>query len=250
MYFIVILIAVVVSLIIFSVWKNQYLKYNLLRLDPLEESKVDISALLNANDKDSTIWLIGDSRIAQWNLAYLKQLNNRIINLGIEGQTSKQTLENFKKHLEHSHPYCVVIEVGINDFKVIGLAEYRAGKIVSDCYSNTVAIIDLCRNSNINVIYMPVFPTGSIELFRRLIWNTGIDKKLSEYNLQMKEYCLKNNVLYFDVVKLFKKIPQKDRESYQNGFLHLSDAGYKYLSQEFIQFYISKHLSDKQNQSH
>lgn len=246
LYLLSLLTAVIVVFIIFAVWKNQYTKYNLLRLNPLDESKPVLDKLKNAQGKDNLIWLIGDSRIAQWNTSYLIPLNNPVINLGIEGQTSKQTLENLKKYLGISHPYCIVIQVGINDFKVIGLAENKTNEIVSDCYSNTIEIIDLCKDSSINVIYIPVIPTGNIELLRRLVWSSAIDYKVGEFNKRMKNYCLKNNVLYFDVVKLFETLPAEEKKLYHKGFLHLSDAGYKYLSEEFIRFYNSEIKNHKQ----
>jgi len=246
LYLLSLLIAVIVVFIIFAIWKYQYTKYNLLRLNPLDESVSVLDELRHAKGNDSVIWFIGDSRIAQWNLDYLKQLNKKVINLGVEGQTSKQTLENFRKYLDLMHPYCVVIQVGINDFKVIGLVKSKTNEIVSNCYSNTVEIISLCRNNNIAVIYMAVIPTGNIEIMRRLIWSTKIDTKLDEFNQQMKDYCLRSSVPYFDVVKIFEDIPCKEKEDYQKGFLHLSDKGYKYLSEKFIHFYYSELYSHKQ----
>lgn len=243
-YLLTLLIATIVIVFVLTKWKNQYINYNLLRLNPLEESKTALDQLKSSQSNDSVIWLLGDSRIAQWNISYLKTLESPIINLGIEGQTSKQTVENFKKYLEISHPYCVVIQVGINDFKVIGLLENKTNEIVSNCYSNTVEILNECNSRNIRAIYIPILPTGNIEFIRRFIWNSGIDTQINEFNTRMKAYCSGNNVLYFDFAKILSDIPKAKKSKYHKGFLHLSDAGYKYLSKEFIQFYkseLSKH---------
>lgn len=239
------LIAIIIVILVLTKYKNQYINYNLLRLNPLEESKSALDQLKSSQNKDSVIWLLGDSRISQWNLFYLKTLESPIVNLGIEGQTSKQTLENFKKYLEISHPYCVVIQVGINDFKVIGLLEDKTNEIVSNCYSNTIEILNECKSRNIRAIYIPIIPTGKIEFLRRFIWNSGIDKQIIEFNTRMKAYCSGNNVLYFDFANMMEKIPGAEKKKYQKGFLHLSDSGYRYLSKEFIQFYNSELTNHK-----
>lgn len=248
-YFIYLYTVVITALFLitgYTLWKYQYTKFNLLRLDPLEERKSDLTALSNSIGKDSVIWLVGDSRIAQWNTSYLKPLKGTIINLGIEGQTSKQVLENFKKYLEISHPQCVVIQVGINDLKVIGLVESKTDKIVSGCYANTIEILQTGNKNNINMIYTPIFPNGNIEIARRLLWNSDIDQNIIEFNKRMKEYCLKDSILYFDAFEIPGKIPPEEKKIYHKDFLHLNDAGYKYLSEAFIRFYNSEFDGRKQ----
>jgi len=147
--------------------QKQYLLFNLLRFDPLEESRIDTKILVTPEDL-TNIWLLGDSRIAQWNADSFSSLNANIVNLGVDGQTTSQILNRFRNSLKYGKPQWLFLEAGINDLKIIGLKKDLGPKIADGCSENLYSIIDLCLQNKINVICINIFSTGQIELLRRL----------------------------------------------------------------------------------
>ncbi|MRS04754.1 hypothetical protein EG832_16285, partial [bacterium] len=107
------LLAALFVFIYISTYRSNYYAYNLLRLDPLEESslKDDETRIGTAE-----IWMIGDSRIARWNKDLLKE-KSEIANLGIEGQTAAQGYYRLKNCIDSDTPSIIVLQVGINELK-------------------------------------------------------------------------------------------------------------------------------------
>lgn len=223
----------------FLFYKKKYLYYNLLRLDPLEESKIN-TKLLNTTNSKPNIWLIGDSRIAHWNKNFLSTLHANIVNLGIDGQTSKQVLKRFKNYLEFGKPDWIILEAGINDLKVIGLNKNLCHKIAEECYNNLISIIELSKKNDINVICCNIFPNGNIEFARNLVWNSLIDQEIIKINDKLKRYSEQNNTEYFDAYNILTEGKYRVKQSFQNGFLHLNNQAYLILSNKLIKEFGNK----------
>lgn len=226
--------------------KKQYIAYNLLRYDPLEESRID-TKLLNTPENLSKIWLLGDSRIAQWNIDLLASLNANIVNLGVDGQTTSQVLNRLRNTLNYDKPQWLLLEAGINDLKIIGLKKNLCFKIKNGCSENIYSIIDLCLQNNINVICMNIMPTGNIDLLRRLIWNRAVDTSINEVNFNIKQYCDSKDVIYFDTVDILCNEQQKVKKEFQKGFLHINEKAYEALSKDLIRKFGSRILTISKN---
>jgi lysophospholipase L1-like esterase len=224
----------------FLLYKKNYFRYNLLRLDPLEEGNIDKTQL--KTNAAINIWLIGDSRIAHWNKKMLidSNIKQNVVNLGLSGQTSRQVLHRFKNHLEFGIPSWIILEVGINDLKMIGLSKKQSEQISTGCYENIISIIELCRINSIKVICISIFPTGKIEFIRSLIWNSEIKYKIIEINKKLRRYCIENSINYFDAYKLLVGKNNMVRKDFRNGFLHLNNQAYLFLSENLISEYGEK----------
>jgi lysophospholipase L1-like esterase len=222
-----------VCVCIFQNVKKYYLSYNLLRFDPLEESKADPGLFNNHNDSN-TIWLVGDSRIKHWNTSLLASSGYDILNLGVDGQTSSQVLNRLKNNFELGTPDLIILEVGINDLKIIGIDKGLTFRVVEGCVNNISAILDLCKAKNVNVILLNIFPTGNIEKLRRLVWNDTVEPQIGIVNERLKSYCINNNFLFFDTNELLCDKNLKIKKKYQNGFLHVNGDAYKALSENII----------------
>jgi lysophospholipase L1-like esterase len=215
---------------VFTVVKEKYLLYNMLRFDPLEENRINSLSGLTSAD----IWLIGDSRINMWDEKLLSPLSDKVVNLGIGGQTSAQVLNRLKKYLEIGKPRWVFLEVGVNDIKIIGVDHKLSDTIKTGCFRNITSIIELCGKYNIKVLVIGIFPTGDIEPLRRLVWNSSVDSAIAQVNDKIRLYCSNNDVKYFDASKILSDSKGKVKSNFQDGFLHLNNEAYKDLSSNII----------------
>jgi lysophospholipase L1-like esterase len=231
---ILLLIAVAVFSIIFTVikYRDNYKALALLRNDPLENANLRISDL-EANLEDTDIWMLGDSRIARWNTELLN-VNSKIVNLGIEGQTSSQVYYRLRNYLETDTPAMVILEVGINELKVIGIDKKMAGSILDNYYRNIEAMITLCRERGIKMILINIFPEGKIDLLRRFIWNRYVSEAVSEVNDRLKSYCDNNIIFFFDAFSLLSEDGRSVINEYQEDFLHINSIGYEALSRGLV----------------
>ncbi len=214
-------------------FRNNYKAYNLLRIDPLETGRLRTSTK-DLPELDTDIWMIGDSRIARWDMLLLNT-GLQIANLGMEGQTSTQVCFRFKNDLEIDTPKIVILEAGINDLKVIGLDRELAEPITKNLYRNIEEIRGLCLGNNIPLILINVFPVGKIELIRRPMWNTAVNEAIRSVNETIKGYCDNQKVFFFDASGLLSGEDETVKEEYRDDFLHINRKGYEALSVELIE---------------
>lgn len=229
---ILLLLVVIVAsgIAILHIYKNNYKTYNLLRVDPLETGGLKAENL-EATLSKSDIWMLGDSRVRRWDEELLKD-NTEIANLGVEGQTSAQVYYRFKTYLETATPSLVILEVGINELKIIGLDKNLTSSITDQYYRNIESIIQICRDKNIRMVLMNIFPVGKIELPRRLVWNKAVNATIINANLKLQSYCDENQVYYFDAYSILSANGETVDTEYQSDFLHINNRGYEALSTE------------------
>jgi len=216
------------GMVLIHFYKDFYKKNALLRIDPLEFAgvkSVDFAAEL----RNSEIWMIGDSRMGRWPEEFLKS-STKIINLGVEGQTSSQAFYRFKSYLEITTPSLVILEVGINDLKIIGIDNELASSITEQYYQNIEHIIQLCKVRNIRLILINIFHVGKIELPRRLVWNSSVSEAINSANLKLKSYCDDDLIFCFDANAILTANSMTVRPEYQEDFLHINTRGYEALS--------------------
>jgi len=210
--------------------KKYYVLYNLLRLDPLELNSAKMPELYDTLHLPQ-IWMIGDSRISQWDKNRLSSDGYNIENFGIEGQTTSQVLYRLQMALNiYNTPGLIMLEAGINDLKVIGLNRKSASAIKESCFRNIESILKMCVERNIKVILINLFPVGRIEPLRRLVWNPQADSAIYQINRRLKSLEDNNNIFYFDAFSLLSDEKFKVRRDFRNGFLHINDEAYKVLS--------------------
>ncbi len=205
---------------------NSYKDLLRYRLDPLEEHRRAVIPDL----EDHGFWIIGDSRAAGWETSQLDFIKIKSLNLGIGGQTSRQVLERFRNDIDESSPYCILLQVGINDLKCIGLLGDET--ITRNCIRNIILILEACKTHEIKAIYSSIFPTGDIELFRRPFWEPATLDSLVAVNAEIRNYCRENGFIYFDTFKILESQtrPGTVAKEYQEDFLHINARGYEHLS--------------------
>jgi len=226
------ILTVAFGLITVNTYKSNYKAQNLLRIDPLENNSLSMETI-GPILADADLWMLGDSRIGRWDRNLLSG-DIKVANLGIEGQTSSQVYYRFKNYLEIDTPRLVLVEVGINELKVIGLDKKLSNSITVNFYGNIEAMISLCAENDIQMILINVFPVGKMELLRRLVWNSTVNEIIKEVNDKLKSYCDNNHVFYFDAYTLLAGNGETVNPQYQADFLHINRKGYEVLSLELI----------------
>lgn len=226
---VILLLSLALTIFISLLFLNKLKSYKdnlLFRLDPLEESRLVYQGKL----AEHGLWIIGDSRAASWEISQLDLNGIQSINLGIPGQTSSQVLERFRKNMRRSRPFCVLIQVGINDLKGIGLFEDKS--ITRDCTDHIMQILETCEKHGIKAIYSSIFPPGNIELIRRPFWEPTTIDSLIKVNTVLRDYCREKGHIYFDAYTLLESQdhPGTARKEYQQDFLHINARGYEHLS--------------------
>lgn len=217
--------AAVVSYIVLQCYKDQIR----LRLDPLEEYR--LRAEQPVDDHRSVVWLVGDSRAADWNPAFLESPEFQVINYGIGGQTTGQILARMRKYLSQGDmPGYVVLQLGVNDLRAIGLLG-GAEAIAEQAFLNIRQIVDMCLDNGIGVIYTSIFPVGRIEWLRRFIWSPGTEQEIRRLNSRVEAYLQNWPAYFFDAhAELIGETPDRLDIRYERNFLHLNNDGYRHLS--------------------
>jgi lysophospholipase L1-like esterase len=216
--------------------RESYLEYNLLKLNPLETNDIPKDDELSWND-DNEIWLIGDSRIARWDSTFFNLLPAKVVNLGVEGHTTSQCLLYLINSLRSAQPDWVILEIGINDLKIIGLKRSLAPKVKTKCYDNFISIAQLCQDYNINLVIMNIFPAGDLKFLRRFAWNDAVDPAIVDINERLKEFCARDSIGYFDAYNILSENGKRVKKEYQEDFLHLNQEGYAVVSKNLFEYF-------------
>jgi len=172
--------------------------------------------------------LLGDSRMAQWEVARLGDL--AVVNRGMSGATSAEILFQVPGWLEGRLPRVAVIEMGINDLKLLGVRPDLRAAVVAAVVANIQKTAAACRDRGMAVIVCPVWPAGPIPLVRRLAWNGEVDRATDEVNARLREWAAREpGVVLFDgFAELREASPELRRDGYRDA-LHLRPETYRQL---------------------
>lgn len=230
----IILLSLLLNLFLLKKLQTLYLLVNNIRLDP-----VDIKLYSQENFKkqpnhqSSTVVLFGDSRAYEWVVPELDNLE--FINRGISGQTSAQALLRFDEHISYLQPDIIILQVGVNDIKLLPLLPKTQKDIVEACKYNIKRIVEKAQNLGASVIVTTIFPLahGKIPYRSRPTSQTiaEIEKNLSEVNDYIHSLENEENVIVFDSYKILED-DGKVKKKYARDLLHLNENGYEALNKD------------------
>jgi lysophospholipase L1-like esterase len=187
----------------------------------------DISARSSSPANSTlTVLLLGDSRMAQWDLPQLAGW--RVVNAGAGGLTTGQLRLCAPKFLDEFHPDVVVLEAGINDLKFLGVRPEMASQIISLAASNLTAVVRECAARRCQVIMLETWPASRPELARRLVWNAGIPAAVDELNVRLQSLNQPEDGIR--VVDLFKEAGLKPENGLYRDTLHFKPEVYQRLT--------------------
>ncbi|HQX76784.1 MAG TPA: SGNH/GDSL hydrolase family protein, partial [Thermoflexales bacterium] len=212
--------------------RANYAEVNRLRGDPLELEIYSTEITpeeVNALQRP-LVMFYGDSRAADWKSPELKNAGS-VVNRGIGGQTTDQCMLRMDFHLMPYKPDIVVLQVGVNDLKIIPLDKQKGEEVVGRVEENLQTMVNQLRASGAKVIVTTIFPAGDPPLFRAPVWSPEIHRAIKQVN----EYILKmgdgDQVTIWDVYPLLSTPNDRLRPEMARDFLHLNKTGYDYLSE-------------------
>lgn len=211
--------------------RANYAEVNRLRGDPLELEiySTDITPEEVNGLAHPRVMFYGDSRAADWKYPELANAGS-VINRGIGGQTTDQCMLRMDFHLMPYKPDIVVLQVGVNDLKIIPLDKQKGDEVVGRVEENLRTMVDKLKASGARVIVTTIFPAGDPPFFRAPVWSPQIHRAIKQVN----EYILKmgdgDKVIVWDVYPLLSTPNDRLRPEMARDFLHLNKTGYDYLS--------------------
>jgi len=170
---------------------------------------------------------VGDSRIALWQPLPLLS-GCQIVNRGVNGETTAQTLLRLEKGIISLKPSGVIVQVGINDLKAIGIFPKQSRYIIDSCKHNIKKIVECLTANDISVIVMTVVPPGKPELLRKPVWSDEIYSALHDVNDAIRAMG-SDKVVVLDC-DTFMSDDDNIKPQYACDTLHLSRRGYEELN--------------------
>lgn len=182
---------------------------------------------LAKSTRQKRIVLLGDSRMQQWT-NWPHRDGWELINRGIGGQTTTQILGRVVQDATELKPDIVVLQMGINDLKAIGLFPQHAKALTQSCHDNLMRMARHCQASGAQVVLLTIFPSGPVEWARRVIWSPEIDQAVREVNQQLLK-IQEPGIHAFDGSEILAP-GGNPVSSYYEDTLHLSPKGYAALN--------------------
>ena len=224
-------ISIILNLSLYRKAKYYYLESNSFRLDPIGLNNYPITIDQRTNKNQTRVVFFGDSRAFSW---ISPEINNyEFINRGIGGQTSLQTSSRFAYHVNSLQPDIIIIQIGINDLKMIGLFPDRRDEIVANCKKNIQRIVEDTRKIGAVAIVTTIFPVGEVPIQRQPFWSDDITKAVKEVNAYIATLA-GEKTLIFDAFKLLADNQGIILSEYKDDELHLNTKGYILLNQNLV----------------
>jgi lysophospholipase L1-like esterase len=131
------------------------------------------------------VLFLGDSRMQEW--PDLPKARFVTVNAGGGGETTAQISLRAAATLDAVKPEIVVLQAGVNDLKTLGVLPERARETEARCLANLAALVELCRARGARVVVVPILPTASPSLLRRLVWSSEIEPARLRINTALRQ---------------------------------------------------------------
>jgi lysophospholipase L1-like esterase len=220
--------ALALTLALVFLLRRHYAETLAVKVWPADPYTVGVAG--TADPGSRTVLLMGDSRMSDWGLPQIEGW--RVLNTGLPGVTTAQLASCCRAILNQVHPQVVVIQVGINDLKLLGVRPDLGDAVIGNCVSNILVMVTECRRAGARVVVTPVWPVGKVTLSRRLVWSAAVDPAVTETNARLQRLLANEDGIY--VVDLFQELTRGlSKENYERLYrdtLHLKPDTYVRLS--------------------
>jgi hypothetical protein len=183
----------------------------------------------------NVLLLMGDSRITAWDPPLVSGW--KVFDGGVGGMTTPQLAFHCRGMLERARPAVVVLQIGINDFKILGLRPALRKAVVDAYLSNITTIVKECRASGAHVIVTPIWPAGEVSLERRVVWSSAIPAGVAEANERLeRQFTGQPGITVTNVFATATRgMSEKEIRGLYQDTLHLTPAAYVPLSMVLTQ---------------
>ncbi len=211
--------------------KNFETFYSAVLLDPYGLNTFSSASLSDAPSGKTRVVFLGDSRIVQWPTPTANE-SFEFINRGIDAQTSVQVNNRYQAHVTPLQPDYVVVQVGINDLRLIPKFPEQKETIIANCKANIQAIVEQAREENTAVILTTIFPTGTPPIMQQLNGSAReVNQAIEGVNLFIQTLAAKDTlIIETENVLTF---------SHMQDYLHIRNEGYMQLNRILITLLIS-----------
>lgn len=183
------------------------------------------------------IVFLGDSRIEQW--SPLPRVEGfRSLNRGQHSQTTRQILGRLHRDVISRRPAAVVLQLGINDLKAIGLFPERKEAIVCQTIRNIELIQGRLLEHEIRPFLLTIIPPGPVGVLRRPLWNADIDDAVQQVNRVLRAFSVEDAIV-IDCTVLLGSDGEADSGVFKDT-LHLNSEGYARL-ESLVLAQLTKH---------
>lgn len=239
------LVSLLGNFLLYQELKATYLGLYQVSLNPLGINRYNNQQAQNLAEQPRVIFY-GDSRAFQWKAPEIDTFE--FMNRGISGQTSAQVLERFEAHITDLKPKIIVLQVGINDLRMLPSNSQTREDIVRDCQDNIFQIVERANNLEANIIVTTIFPLGkgNIPLRLRPFWHSisEIEQSINEVNEYIRTISDRptpsfqsrlnsisdQRIVVFDAYSLLNQ-EDPNKVKYYKDLLHLNRKGYQLLNQ-------------------
>ena len=220
--------SILLNLFIFYQARNIYRRLLETRLNPVPMVLPSIDVPTSSPESATRrVVFLGDSRIAEW--SEFPGIDGVVsFNLGRGGDTTAMALLRLDPEVLAYNPDVVVLQIGINDLKAIGVLPGRATEIVDAARRNIDELIDRLRRRGVKVVVLTIFPPGRFRFPQRLVWSDAISDAVAEVNEFLRGRAGRG-VTVIDCDPLLSVDGRLDAR-FERDALHLNPAGYAALS--------------------
>ena len=225
--FLIIILLVMIGLLCYLA-----IRYN--NLKKVKSKEKIITKVVEKKVIDDNYLFLGDSITDFYDLdKYYKDLP--VVNSGISGNRTTDILNDMKNRVYRYNPSKVFLLIGVND--------YLDDKSDDEIVNNIKKIIELImENRPYAKIYLesiyPVNKTDNDKISLSMV-SSRDNERIVQTNKKLKQYCDEKKITYID---LYSKLADDEgnlKLDYTKEGLHLSDEGYKVVTEE-ISKYIKK----------
>ena len=225
------LASILANLFLYKELKLVYLSLYATSLNPLSIQRYSQEKIPQTTTENKPkVVLFGDSRAVGWAKPELPEF--QFINRGVGGQTSAQVLLRFDQHVAVLNPDIIIIQVGINDLRMLPRSPNTREDIVENCQQNIGQIVQKARKIGAKVIVTTIFPLGegNIPWQQRAFWPSihRLKQDIDRVNDYIK--TIEQDAVIFDAYELLKT-QGENYPKYYRDLLHLNGRGYKFLNQ-------------------
>jgi lysophospholipase L1-like esterase len=176
------------------------------------------------------IVMYGDSRAESWPPP--PGIHKQWINRGLGGETTTGSVARYAVDVDPLKPAIVVIEVGINELRLVPLMPQKRIEIVSKCANNLQKLLQNAQKSGNKVVLCTIFSLGDISWKDWPYDTASATSAIEEVNAWIAKQS-SPDVRVFDTNALLSE-SGKVKAEYQMDGLHLNEAGYQRLNEGLL----------------